>query len=150
MIVDRLENAKLYAGANARLAKAFEHLRKLAAEVPADGKLELDGKDIYAVVQSYETKPLAEKKWEAHKNYLDIQYVAEGQEVMVWAPLGKLSPAAPYNAEKDVVNFTDAPGTDVQVEKGSFAVFYPEDGHKPGCQLGASVKVRKIVMKVRV
>jgi YhcH/YjgK/YiaL family protein len=150
MIADRLENAKLYAGASPRLAKAFEHLKRLAAELPGDGKLEIEGRDLYAIVQSYETKPPAEKKWEAHRNYLDIQYVAEGREVMSWAPVGRLTPAAPYNPEKDVVNFQDAPGSDLQVEKGGFAIFYPEDGHKPGVQSGASAKVRKIVIKVRV
>jgi YhcH/YjgK/YiaL family protein len=150
MIVDRLENAKLYAGANARLGQAFEHLRKLAAAVPADGKMDLEGKDIYAIVQSYETKPPAEKKWEAHRNYLDIQYVAEGREIMGWAPVAKLAPAGEYNAEKDVINFKEFAGTAVQVEKGAFAVFYPEDGHQPGVQWGASGKVRKIVVKVKV
>jgi YhcH/YjgK/YiaL family protein len=150
MIADRLENAKLYAGASPRLAKAFEHLKRLAAELPADGKLELEGREIYAIVQSYETKPAAEKKWEAHHNYLDIQYVAEGREVMGWAPVGRLTPAGPYNPEKDVINFQEAEASPVQVEKGSFALFFPEDGHQPGCQLGASAKVRKIVVKVRV
>jgi len=150
MIVDKLENAKLYAGANARLGQAFEHLGKLAAAVPADGKMDLEGKDIYAIVQSYDSKPAAEKKWEAHRSYLDIQYVAEGRELMGWAPVARLTPAAPYNPEKDVVNFKEHAGTAVQVEKGCFAVFYPEDGHQPGVQWGASEKVRKIVVKVRV
>jgi YhcH/YjgK/YiaL family protein len=151
MIADRLENAKLYVGLGTRLAKAFEHLARLAAAVPADGKLELEGKDVYAIVQSYETKPAAEKKWEAHRNYIDIQYVAEGVEAMTWAPIQKLTPAADYSPEKDVVNFKPAAGSPVVVEKGSFAVFFPEDGHQPGVQSGAaSVKVRKIVVKVKV
>ncbi len=149
MIVDRLDNAKLYAGASARLAKALEHLKKLAAAVPADGKMELEGKDIYAIVQSYETKPPAEKKWEAHQNYLDIQYVAEGRELMGWAPVGKLAASAPYHPEKDVINFKEHAGTPVQVEAGCFAIFYPEDGHQPGVQWGASARVRKIVVKVK-
>ena len=151
MIADRLENAKLYKGLSPRLAKAFEHLARLAAAVPADGKLELEGKDIYAIVQSYETKPAAEKKWEAHRNYIDIQYVAEGVEVMGWAPVGQLAPAGDYNPEKDVINFKAAAGSPVLVEKGAFALFFPEDGHQPGVQSGAgSVKVRKIVVKVKV
>ena len=150
MIADRLENAKLYSGASARLAKAFGHLAKLAAELPPDGKLELEGKEIYAIVQSYDTKPAAEKKWEAHRNYLDIQYVAEGKELMGWAPAGKLAPAGDYNPEKDVVNFKEYAGTPVQVEAGCFALFFPEDGHQPGVQWGASARVRKIVVKVRV
>ena len=95
-------------------------------------------------------KPPAEKKWEAHRNYLDIQYVAEGREVMGWAPVGRLTPAGPYNPEKDVINFQEAEASPVQVEKGGFALFYPEDGHQPGCQLGAAAKIRKIVVKVKV
>ena len=150
MIADRLENAKLYAALSPRIGKAFAHLARLAAAVPADGKLELEGKDIYAIVQSYDTKPAAEKKWEAHRNYLDIQYVAEGRELMGWAPAGKLAPAGDYNPEKDVVNFKEYAGTPVQVEAGCFALFFPEDGHQPGVQWGASARVRKIVVKVRV
>ena len=33
---------------------------------------------------------------------------------------------------------------------GNFAVFFPEDIHRPGCADGQSGKIRKIVVKVAV
>ncbi|MFH1024448.1 MAG: YhcH/YjgK/YiaL family protein [Planctomycetota bacterium] len=149
MIADRLENAGLYAAAGTRLAKAFAHLKKLLAALPPDGKIELEGKDIFALVQSYETRPAAEKTWEAHRDYIDIQHVADGREILEWAPAGRLSPAGTYNPEKDVVFFQEAEGVPVRLAAGEFVVFFPNDAHRPQCAWGPPAKVRKVVIKVR-
>ena len=45
-----------------------------------DGKYELHGQDLVAIVQRYQTAPSADKLWEAHQVYGDIQVVYQGLE----------------------------------------------------------------------
>jgi len=149
MIVDALANAARYRTLHPRLAAAFDYLAAFDPST-ADGKYPIDDDRVYAQVQSYATKPAAEKKWESHRRYLDVQYLISGRERMTVAPLGALTGATEYNDAKDVINYAGPSGeaSSVYVEDGQFAIFFPEDGHQPGVQAAESGDVRKVVVKV--
>ena len=153
MILDRLENAAFYRSLSPRIAAALEYLRATDFSALADGRHEIDGDRLVAMVQRYRTKPLAKARWEAHRRYLDVQYVVEGDERIGYAPVLKDSPVAePYDADKDVM-FYAVQGDLLQVSAGSFAIFAPQDIHAPGLVGGAPPVVRdvlKVVMKCRL
>ena len=103
------------------------------------------------MVLSYETTPAAERKFETHRHYLDIQYIAEGTETVLHAALSTLGEAIQVNETKDYSLYADPVHCNhLLLTPGSFAIFWPQDGHKPGCSKGASAQVRKIVVKVRL
>lgn len=113
------------------------------------GRTDLTDGGTYANVQEYETKTSAD--FEAHQAYIDVQVVVSGREVIVWAPLAGLSDqTGPYSKENDIVFFkTASQSKDIAASKDCIAVFFPQDGHKPGMSVtGASEKVRKIVVKI--
>jgi YhcH/YjgK/YiaL family protein len=150
MILDTLSNAARYAPLGPRLARGFEWLARFQPGM-ADGRHPIDGDDVYALVQSYVTAPPSEKKWEAHRVYLDIQYLASGTETIFWAPVATLAPTTEYDSAKDYQLFADpAAATPLLLTPGSFAIFYPPDGHKPCCLAGAAGPVKKVVIKARV
>ena len=145
MIVDRIENAGIYQGLGQRIALALA-----SVQTPRDpGRHELDGDNVFVIAQRYQSKPLAEGKWEAHRNYIDVQFVAEGVERIGWAPLGRLNLSEPYQEAKDVA-FYQGEGDFVTVPAGSFVILFPEDAHMPGIAVGTPAPVTKIVVKVRV
>ena len=147
MILDRLSRADAYAGCHPQFAAAFEFLRRSALAPPVDGRIELGG-GMYALVQSPEGRGRAGARVEAHDRYIDIQYVLEAQDTMGWRERADCrEPAAPFDAEHDIVFFRDAPLAWFDVPAGHFAVFYPHDAHAP---LGAEGRMRKIVVKVPV
>jgi len=119
----------------------------------APGRHEVDGDDVYAVVQRYSPRPVSEATWEVHREYLDIQYVAEGVERIGYAPLGRnWTVRQEYNAQKDCALY-DARGDLLEVAAGSFALFTPYDIHAPGLMLNSHPQpgeVLKVVMKCRV
>lgn len=151
MIVDSLANAARYRAVHPRLAAAFDYLAAFDPATP-DGKYPIDADRVHAIVQSYATRPAAEKKWESHRRYLDVQYVLSGRERMGVSALGGLAGATEYNEAKDVINYGGPSGEagSVVVEEGQFAIFFPEDGHQPGVDAGTSGEVRKVVVKVLV
>jgi YhcH/YjgK/YiaL family protein len=149
MIVDALANAALYRAVHPRLADALDYLAAFDPSTP-DGRVAIDEDRVYAQVQTYATKPAAEKKWESHRRYLDVQYVVSGRELIGVAPSDALDGATPYNDAKDVVNYAGPRGAAATlfVEGGQFAIFFPHDGHQPGVAAGESAEVRKVVVKV--
>ena len=80
MIVDRLENWSFYAGLPPRIVRALEFLRDTDLAALSLGRHELDGDRLFALVQEYTTKPIEQCKWEAHRRYCDVQFVARGAE----------------------------------------------------------------------
>jgi YhcH/YjgK/YiaL family protein len=149
MIIDSLKNASLYYGINERIAAGFEFLKKddLVGMVP--GKYEIDGSNVFALIQHYETKPQECGKWEAHRRYIDIQFVVQGIERMGYANLDRMEISVPYN-EKDDYLLLAGSGDFFTVQAGTFVVFAPQDVHMPTLAVTAPQPVIKAVVKVRV
>ena len=146
MIIDSLDNVSSYRGVAPRWWRAFDFLRSAdLANLPL-GRHDLDGDNLFALVQEYQTRDLAESKWEAHRRYCDVQYVASGRERMGVAPLSRMNVVTPYDADKDVA-FFDGPGDWIVLDANMFAIFTPNDVHRPCVAAGASERVKKIVIK---
>lgn len=150
MILDTLDAIDRYAPLNRRFAAAFEFLRRLGS-APTIGRHEIDGDSAYALVQHYETRGATGVALEAHRRYIDIQYVARGHEAIHWAPLAGLTVTMPHDPAKDVALFAmphDA--VPVPLRVGQCAILFPEDAHAPCCTWGEPTEVVKVVVKVAV
>jgi len=152
MIVDRIENAKLYKGFGHGVHEALDYLARTDLVKLPNGKQEIDGDRLFAVVQRYQAKPVAQARWEFHQRYLDVQFIARGSERIGYAPWDDKVPIAqPYDPQKDA-GFASASGVMMPVSTGMFAVFMPNEIHAPslaveGAESGE--EVLKIVMKCR-
>jgi YhcH/YjgK/YiaL family protein len=122
-------------------------------DVP-DGKVEIAGAKVYAVCSHYQTKPLSEIRYEAHRRYVDIHIVVEGIEVIMAAHTGGLRTAVPYDPEKDAEFLTGTPPVSHRLilsSPGTAAVLFPADAHQGGITFGnTSSAVSKLVVKVRL
>jgi YhcH/YjgK/YiaL family protein len=151
MILDRIDNTRLYLGLHARFARAFEVLTDKTLSQKEDGKYTVDGENIYYTIQRYTTKPLSEGKLEAHRKYIDIQFLLEGAEILGYAPLKGLTTAEVYDPQKDIAFFNATKEiTKVILEPGLFCVLFPDDAHLPCRQLASSEEVLKVVIKIRL
>ncbi|MBQ8509538.1 MAG: YhcH/YjgK/YiaL family protein [Clostridia bacterium] len=149
MIIDSIKNKAFYENAYPLLAEAFAFVEEYNKNPLPAGKYELRGTDLFAMVQEYNTR--TEGVFEAHDKYIDLQYVASGEEKMVYASRAELAEKTPYNPDIEAA-FYENGDRDVSMvfRAGDFAVFYPQDAHKPGQAVGESAPVTKIVVKIRV
>ena len=146
MIIDRLANLSPVYKLPARLARALDYLRATDLRAVALGRHDLDGDDLFALVQEYTTRVADECVWEAHRRYIDVQFVVTGVERMGVASLSQMRERQTYDAARDVAFFE--PGSEfVTIRAGMFAIFGPEDVHSPCHAAGAPVLVRKVVVK---
>lgn len=148
MIIDHIENAALYAGLGERITRALDYLKKTDFSSLAPGRYDIDGDDIFAMVNEYETRPLSSAELEAHKMYIDIQYVHSGAEKIGYAPLDDQEPSDDFNIDQDCGFYRGEPSL-IHFKEKMFAVFYPTDLHMPG--IGEDkTPVKKVVIKVKV
>jgi YhcH/YjgK/YiaL family protein len=148
MIIDRLERASLYQGVHKRLAAAFDYLRKTDLGKVEPGTHEIEGRKVYVMAQQYETKPMEKGRWEAHRKYIDVQYVYQGVERFGYANLLELKPGN-YDEAKDFLSLEgEGKGDFFLVRQGTFVILFPQDGHMPGMSVSTPQPVRKFVVKV--
>ena len=152
MIADNMKHTRLYESAHEKFAQAFDFIEKAAAENYAAGKYEIDGKELYASVQEYDSKLAANAKFEGHRNYIDIQYVVSGTEIIKVADVAQMTRKGEYNAEKDVEFYEDnASASALVLSAGEYAILFPQDIHMPCVSLNETpAPVKKIVVKVHV
>jgi YhcH/YjgK/YiaL family protein len=151
MVLDTIDNAHLYNGLHPRFARAFEILKDKTLSHKDDGKYLVDGDKIYYTIQRYTTKPLNTGKLEAHRKYIDIQFLLSGFELLGYAPLKGLTVTEEYNPQKDIAFFeTPKEITKVILEPGLFCILFPSDAHLPGCYINEPSNVRKVVIKIRL
>jgi YhcH/YjgK/YiaL family protein len=149
MIIDKIANSHIYNGLGKRIEKAFEYINYTDLKNIQPGKYEIDKENIFALITEYKTKLESEGKLEAHRKYIDVQYVISGEELMGYSPLGNLQILEPYKEENDIVFFTGEKSF-TKVLSGMFAIFFPEDVHMPGINTGKISEVKKLVIKVRI
>ncbi len=147
MILDTLKNAAKYAGLKMGISEAFGFLDQPdLAELP-DGKHEILGDRVFAMIAHGDGRNVSDGELEGHRKYIDIQYVISGDESIGWSPREGLVSSTEYDAEKDLEFFEGKPDSVVRVPPGSFAVFLPTDAHLP---LVGDGSIHKVVVKVAV
>lgn len=148
MVLDSLKNCDAYVALHPLFKQAFDFLNQNDLSSMEPGKTVLIEGKLTVSIMEVEGKTPENAKLEAHQRYIDIQTVISGSEAHGWLPIEACKQeTAPYNAEKDIVFFTDTPTSRIAVQPGEFVIFFPEDGHAPCIGQGP---IKKAVVKVLV
>ncbi|MBX7044711.1 MAG: YhcH/YjgK/YiaL family protein [Ignavibacteria bacterium] len=149
MIANNIKNSAQYFFYGDRFRKALEFLQVTDFSLIENGIIELDGKNIYAIITEYETKPLSEGKWESHLKYYDVQYIASGEEKIGYVFKDKVKLSQEYNEENDFMLW-EGEGDFITAKTGDFLILGPDDVHMPSIQVNGVSKVKKVVIKVLI
>lgn len=148
MIIDKAENYKTYLGISKRIDKALELMKTVSTDTPC-GKYEVMGDELYYIVSEPQMRKKEEGKFEAHKKYIDLQYMLRGGEYMVYSPLDKLK-LDEVRPESEDCTFYTGEGVAVKADAGSFYMVFPQDAHMPGCYEDKPTGVKKAIFKIKV
>jgi YhcH/YjgK/YiaL family protein len=146
MLMDTIGQSEQYYDMNPHFKEAFEFLKRSdLAELPV-GRHEINGDRLFCIITKGPGKSRAEAKLEAHRKYIDIQYIISGIDEMGWKPTATCdSIDTDYDLNNDIEFFKDDPQTWTKVSPGSFAIFFPEDAHAP---MVGDEEIHKVVVKV--
>ncbi len=150
MIYDKIDNLEIYAGISEDIRVGLEWLREVNPSI-VKGVYEINPR-VKAIVSEYTTKEVNEHGYEAHRDYIDIQYLVSGTEMICCLPLEYLKETKAYQLEKDAAFYEEAgmKRQEMVIGNGYFAVFYPQDGHMPCLFNKEPIEVKKVVVKIKI
>lgn len=129
MITDKIKNSDIYAACNSFFPEIFEKIKTLTPD-DAGKKFVIEEGVAWISVSSTETAPQGKRKFEAHKKFLDIHFVLEGEETFVFANTDELMPETEYNEAEDYL-LLNGEGVKLTLRAGDFCIVYPQDAHMP-------------------
>ena len=151
MIKNSLKYMKNYCNLSDRLKFALEYLEKTDLKNKPNGKYDILNDEIYINIQEYETKEDKDCKWEAHKRYIDIQYMIDGSEKIGVGDIHDFESVIPYDNDKDVEFLkTNSDTETLTLNENDFVILYPFDVHRPQMKNKLVSRVKKAVVKVLV
>ena len=146
MVIDRIENAGQYYCIGKQIESALEYLQKTDFSKFPPGRYDIDGDEVYALVQHYDTTK-EPGVWEAHQKYIDIQYNFRGAERIGYANIQGMKVTKEYSRHEDCLHCAGE-GDFLTLKEKMFMILCPEDAHMPRIAAKESEPVIKVVIKV--
>jgi len=132
------------------LREALLRLERTDLKGMEAGKYEWDGDRLFLLVQEPDTAPKTAKRPESHRRYVDIQLLIEGEEWIGYAR--KTESHVVREDELDAKDYAlyEDPEDEIGLilKPGKFAVFFPDDLHRPCVCLDAPLRIKKAVVKI--
>lgn len=148
IIIDRLDRAESYFDMHPAFEKAFAFLRRDTLPDMPTGRHQIDGERMFCIISKGPGRKRQQAKLEAHRKYIDIQYIISGTDEMGYRPTAScMIPDTDYDAENDIEFFGDEAQSWTKVPAGSFTIFFPRDAHAPMVGDG---QIHKVVVKIAV
>ncbi|GAB6167851.1 YhcH/YjgK/YiaL family protein [Clostridium carnis] len=149
MIIDKVNNLSSYC-VTENMKRAVAFMNDHDFDKDELGVHKIDGENFYYVVSEYETKNKEDGAYEAHKKYIDIQYMKSGEERIYYNNVKDLEVVTEYNEENDFYMLKGEDNGSILLAEEYAAVYFPEDGHMPGISNIETKKIRKVIVKVLV
>ena len=152
MIQSTISGLRRYLPIQQRLTQSVQALEMISSQPFEPGRHSVDGDNIFIKAVEYETKPVESAVLEAHRAYIDVILILEGEERIAYCDLSAMGKVIQsYDAASDAC-LAEMPDrvSFAFMRPGDVAVFFPEDGHAPGLDTDAPHKMRKLIAKVKV
>lgn len=149
MVYDKIDNIETYKGLSKDIYEGLKFLKNATPDL-ACGVHEINPR-VKAIVSEYVTKSVNENGYEAHRKFIDIQYLLKGTEKNCSLPIEKLKETKAYSEEKDAAFYeAEVPAQELMLGDGYFVIYLPQDGHMPGLSVNGPERVKKVVVKVEI
>lgn len=134
------------------IEKALDFLRTADFTALAPGVVDIDGRNIFAQVLDLTTQTWDENRPEVHRRYLDIQFLAWGEEkIGVAIDTGNNEISESLLEQRDIIFYHGSENESfIEMTPGTYAIFFPQDVHRPACIKNKVSAIRKIVVKVAI
>lgn len=149
MIYDNIKNLKKYNSLHKNFYLVEEFINNNDLKLLECQKYPIKNDDVYVIIQEYLTKDENSSLLEAHKKYIDIQYVIQGEEKIGIAMLSSTLEATEYSQERDII-FLNGKHEYINANSKNFFIFFPQDAHKPSISIDKTSSVKKAVFKIKI
>lgn len=149
MIYDKLSNITLYKGLSKNLDTAIQFISTHDLNELPLGKTTIDGDLVYINVMETKAQPIEERKYEVHKNYMDIQIDLIGTERVDTGDYHQVT-LEDYHQENDVAAASSEDLVQCILGPGNFIICMAREPHKPNIAVSDDTFLKKAVVKVHI
>lgn len=154
MIITALTELEDQNFSNGDILLALDYIKNHGGAEMALGKFEFADGKLFGFAQAYTTSPENEDtRFEAHRDYIDVQYIYCGEETMKLIHVDDLTITQAYAKECDCLLGVSENNThtDISFRDGQIMILYPADAHAPGvASKNGTHDVKKLCIKIPV
>lgn len=132
------------------LVRGIEALLKMEASTMAAGRYEVEGGQLFILIQDVDSRTFDESRPEAHGKFADVQIPLSASERYGFSFAQPGLACTEDRLEANDVAFYDRPSREffMDLHLGDYVVFLPGELHRPCLSIGEKVKIRKAVIKI--
>ena len=149
MIYGNIKNTEEYKFLNTDLQKCFEYIKNNDLKNLEKGSYEICGNDLFVNIVEYETTTEDKRFWEAHKNYLDLHFMLDGEEIINVNFIDNMKQIE-FVEKDDFLSLEGNKKSSILLEEGDFLICYPNDAHMTAIKVSDSKKIKKAIFKVKI
>ncbi|MCC4085369.1 YhcH/YjgK/YiaL family protein [Enterococcus faecalis] len=147
MIITERSDFRKYASINPYFSKVCDFLENTDLKNLEDGKIDIDGDNVFANCMTYVADGIQGQQFETHKKYLDIHLVILNTEAMAVSSLSNSKLKVEFDAQKDIGFYDSNEYQMVILTESNLLVTFEEDLHQPKVRIN-DYPVKKLVIKV--
>ena len=149
MIYGNIRNISEYKFLHSDLQKCFEYIIKNDLKNLEKGSYEICGKDLFVNIVEYETTIEDIRFWEAHRNYLDLHFMLDGEEIINVNFIDNMEQKE-FVEKDDFLQLEGNKKSSILLEEGDFLICYPNDAHMTAIKVFDIKKIKKAIFKVKI
>ena len=149
MIFGNISQRKTYDFLPESLKECFEYAGEHKLTAFEKGSHPIDGERLFVNIVEYETTKPENRFWEAHRNYLDVHLMLDGQEQIDLNFIENME-QKDFVQKDDFLPMDGEPNSHVVLRAGDFLVCYPDDGHRTAVAAEGPERIKKAIFKVRI
>lgn len=149
MIFGNIKNLKEFPYLEKGIQECFEYAKTNDLLAFEKGSHEIDKERLFVNIVEYETTDADKRFWEAHKNYLDVHFMLQGEEQIDLNFIQNME-LKEFVEKDDFLPMKGEKNASVVLHNGDFLVCYPSDGHRTAVAVKEPSKIKKAIFKVRV
>lgn len=147
MIIAERSDFRRYASINPYFSKVCDFLENTDLKDLEDGKIDIDGDNVFANCMTYVADGIAGQQFETHKKYLDIHLVLTNTEAMAVSSELTSKLKVEFDPQKDIGFYDSEQYQQITLSESNLVVIFEEDFHQPKIRINDDA-VKKIVIKV--
>lgn len=149
MIFGNIQNLEEYSFLEKGIQECFNYVGTHDLLLFEKGSHEIDGERLFVNIVEYSTTDAAERFWEAHKNYLDVHVMLQGEEQIDLNFIQNMN-VREFVEKDDFLPMDGEKNSSVILRNGDFLICYPNDGHRTAVAVTEPVRIKKAIFKVRI
>lgn len=126
---------------------AYAKAQDLSAFEP--GCHEIDQKRLFVNITQYTTTDAQNRFWEAHRQYLDLHLMLQGEEQIDLNFITNMRQSE-YQKADDFLPLEGEKNSSVILRNGDFLICYPHDAHRTAVKVTDPAAVKKAIFKIQL